>query len=155
MFKTICENNKKEVSPGTLGLLTDPSHPLFASFPTEGHTDWQWWPVVKESTPLILDNLPTSYRPLVQVIDNIERNHKLGLVMEFAVGKGRLLLCMSNLDAASRRPEGRAFYRSLLAYMHSDRFHPTTSFRLAELLPLLQQKVGDRQLDELNNISPY
>ena len=155
MFKTICENNKKEVSPGTLGLLTDPSHPLFASFPTEGHTDWQWWPVVKESTPLILDNLPTSYRPLVQVIDNIERNHKLGLVMEFAVGKGRLLLCMSDLDAASRRPEGRAFYRSLLAYMHSDRFHPTTSFRLAELLPLLQQKVGDRQLDELNNISPY
>ena len=155
MFKTICENNKKEVSPGTLGLLTDPSHPLFASFPTEGHTDWQWWPVVKESTPLILDNLPTSYRPLVQVIDNIERNHKLGLVMEFTVGKGRLLLCMSDLDVASRRPEGRAFYRSLLAYMHSDRFHPTTSFRLAELLPLLQQKVGDRQLDELNNISPY
>ena len=77
------------------------------------------------------------------------------MVMEFAVGKGRLLLCMSDLDAASRRPEGRAFYRSLLAYMHSNRFRPTTSFRLAELLPLLQQKVGDRQLDELNNISPY
>ena len=155
MFKTICENNNKAVSPGTLGLLTDPSHPLFSSFPTDSHTDWQWWPVVRESTPLILDNLPTSYRPLVQVIDNIERNHKLGLVMEFAVGKGRLLLCMSDLETVAQRPEGKAFYRSVLEYMHSDRFRPTTSFRLSELLPLLQQKVGDRQLNELNNISPY
>mgnify|MGYP002622700939 CR=1 FL=1 len=155
MFKTICENNKKTVSPGTLGILTDPAHPLFGSFPTEGHTDWQWWPVVRHSTPLILDNLPADYRPLVQVIDNIERNHHLGLVMEFAVGKGRLLICMSNLEAAAARPEGEAFYRSLLEYMHSSRFQPSTTFRLNELMPLLKNKVGDRQLDELNNISPY
>ena len=155
MFKTICENNKKAVSPGTLGILTDSGHPLFGSFPTEGHTDWQWWPVVRHSKPLILDNLPADYRPLVQVIDNIERNHKLGMVMEFAVGKGRLMLCMSDLEAASSRPEGEAFYRSLLEYMHSAHFQPTTSFRLGELMTLLKSKVGDRQLDELNNISPY
>ena len=155
MFKTICENNKKTVSPGTLGILTDPTHPLFAAFPTDHHTDWQWWPVIKNSTPLILDNLPTGFRPLVQVIDNIERNHKLGLVMEFAVGKGRMVVCMSDLETASSRPEGKAFYRSLLEYMHSDRFQPSTTFQLHELMPLLKSRVADRQLDELNNISPY
>ena len=38
MFKTISENNKKSVSPGTLGILTDPKHPIFRNFPTEEHT---------------------------------------------------------------------------------------------------------------------
>ena len=82
MFKTICENNKKKVSPGTLGILTNPEHPIFKGFPTEMHTNWQWFPVIKESHPLVLDNFAKDYRPIVQVIDNIERNHKLGLVME-------------------------------------------------------------------------
>ena len=42
MFKTISENNKKSVSPGTLGILTDPKHPIFKGFPTQMHTNWQW-----------------------------------------------------------------------------------------------------------------
>lgn len=27
---------------GTMGLLCDPKHPALASFPNDGHTDWQW-----------------------------------------------------------------------------------------------------------------
>ena len=155
MFKTICEGNNKPVSPGTLGILTDPEHPVFRIFPTAMHTDWQWWPVIKHSTPLILDNMPVAYRPVVQVIDNVERNHRLALLMEFAVGKGKLLVCMSDLEAASQYVEGRAFYRSVLEYMHSDDFRPATAYPLDTLLPLLQNKVTDLQLEELNNISPY
>ena len=155
MFKTISENNHRAVSPGTLGILTDPQHPVFADFPTEMHTNWQWFPVVKASTPMILDNLPADYRPIVQVIDNIERNHRLGMVFEFAVGKGRLLVCMSDLERASERVEGRQFYLSLLRYMHSDNFRPTQHYRAKELLRLLQLPVQERQLEELNNISPY
>ena len=155
MFKTICENNKKSVSPGTMGILTDPSHPVFGSFPTEAHTNWQWFPVIKNSRPLILDNLPGNYRPLIQVIDNIERNHRLGILMEFKVGKGKLLLCMSNLEKASVYPEGRAFYQSLLNYMQSDAFHPETEFALPDLLYLLNSKTEEGRLEELNNISPY
>ena len=155
MFKTICENNKKSVSPGTMGILTDPSHPVFGSFPTEAHTNWQWFPVIKNSRPLILDNLPGNYRPLIQVIDNIERNHRLGILMEFKVGKGKLLLCMSDLEKASVYPEGRAFYQSLLNYMQSDAFRPETEFALPHLLYLLNSKTEEGRLEELNNISPY
>ena len=43
-------------------------------------------------------------------IDNIERNHKLGLVFEFAVGKGKLLVVMSDLGKASRYPEGTSVF---------------------------------------------
>lgn len=155
MFKTICENNHKAVSPGTLGILTDPSHPLFNSFATEGHTNWQWFPVVKSSHPLVLDNLPKHYRPIVQVIDNIERNHRLGLVFEFRVGRGSLLVCMSDLEQAAAHPEGRAFYLSLLRYMHSSAFVPAATFSWSELHSLLTDNVKEGKLHQLFNTTQY
>ena len=130
MFKNICENNGKPVSPGTMGLLMDPSHPLFREFPTQEHTSWQWFPVVKLSRPHILDALE-GYRPIVQVIDNIDRNHRLGLVFEFKAGKGKLLVCCANLEEACAWPEGRQFYRALLDYMRSADFAPSAEFSLS------------------------
>jgi hypothetical protein len=155
MFKTICENNKKPVSPGTLGILTNPKHPLFGDFPTDEHTNWQWFPVIQQSHPLILDNLPHSYRPIVQVIDNIERNHRLGLVCEFAVGKGKLLICMSDLECAQEYLEGRQFYHSVLRYMQSDDFQPKVQMKWSDLLKVLSDHVQESKLKELNNISQY
>ena len=155
MFKTICENNKKAISPGTLGILTNPQHPLFRGFPTEMHTNWQWFPVIKESHPLVLDNFAKDYKPIVQVIDNIERNHKLGLVMEWKVGKGKLLVCMSDLEKASQYPEGRAFYESVLDYMQSADFSPATEISMAELRKTVQQAPRQVSMKELNNISQY
>ena len=139
MFRDICESMDKPVSPGTLGLLMDPSHPLFREFPTQEHSSWQWFPVVKASHPMILDELE-DYRPIVQVIDNVERNHRLGLVFEFQVGKGRLLVCCANLDLVTEWPEGRQFYRALLDYMRSPAFAPTTTVDPATIRSLFSGK---------------
>ena len=155
MFKTISENNKKSVSPGTLGILTDPKHPIFRSFPTQMHTNWQWFPVIKASHPFMLDNTAANYRPIIQVIDNIERNHKLGLVFEFAIGKGRLLVCMADLEKASDYPEGRAFYQSMLEYMISKDFAPKTNISIDDFQKLMTTDVVEGKIGELNNISPY
>lgn len=155
MFKTICENNKKKVSPGTLGILTNPEHPIFKGFPTEMHTNWQWFPVIKESHPLVLDNFAKDYRPIVQVIDNIERNHKLGLVMEWKVGAGKLLVCMSDLEKAAKYPEGNAFYQSVIDYMRSADFDPSAEITVDELKKKLAEKPRQVSLKELNNISQY
>lgn len=155
MFKTICENNKKKVSPGTLGILTNPEHPIFKGFPTEMHTNWQWFPVIKESHPLVLDNFAKDYRPIVQVIDNIERNHKLGLVMEWKVGAGKLLVCMSDLEKAAKYPEGKAFYQSVIDYMRSADFNPSAEITEDELKKKLAEKPRQVSLKELNNISQY
>ena len=155
MFKTISENNKREVSPGTLGILTRPEHPLFNAFPTEEHTNWQWFPVVSESRPFMLDNTAAAYRPIVQVIDNIERNHKLGLVFEFSVGKGRLLVVMSDLERASQYVEGKQFYISVLKYMQSADFQPQTRITIDDFRRLLSTPVVEGKIGELNNISPY
>jgi len=116
---------KKYNPPGTLGILCNPGHPALAEFPTEFHSNWQWWDLVKKSRPIILDNTPPSFRPLVQIIDNFVRNHKLGIVFEARVGRGRLLVCSIDLDSdLSHRPVARQLLHSLLAYMGSDRFQP-------------------------------
>jgi len=153
MFKGISESNNKPVSPGTMSILTDPGIPLLNDFPTEFHTNWQWWPIVKKSRPFILDNAPKDYRPLVQVVDNIERNHKLGLIFEFAIGTGKILVCMSDLKAIQDKPEGRQLYSSILKYMSSDKFSPAQSLTQNELAALFSTKVTAKNISGVRNIS--
>ena len=155
MFRTICENLDCPVSPGTLGILTDPGHPALADFPTEFHTNWQWFPIIKQSYPMILDRLSDDYRPIVQVIDNVERNHKLGLLFEFKVGNGKLLVCMSDLKAVQDKPEARQFYRSILEYMESSAFAPSYSLSAKDLQDLFTAKVKTGEMKKLFNISSY
>ncbi len=135
-----------DVSPGTMGLLMDPAHPIFKTFPTEFHSDWQWWSIVKASRPVILDATDAAYRPLVQTIDNVNRNHKLGLIFEFRVGEGRLLVASTDLPSLQQSPEARALYAALLRYAASSDFAPATSITPAALLDLLYGT--GRQLNE-------
>ena len=125
MFKRICLQRGNPVAPGTLGILCNPDHPALALFPTEFHSNWQWWHLVKNSRPIILDETPSAYRPIVQVIDNFERQHKLGLLFETTVGNGKLLVCSIDLLKLQDKPEARQLLYSLLSYMNSKDFQPT------------------------------
>ena len=132
MFRRVAIKAGIEVAPGTLGFLCDPAHPLLSGFPTEFHSNWQWWRMAKASRPLILDSTPVSYRPVIQVIDNFARNHKLGLVCEARVGKGKLVICSIDLPALTDYPEARQLMHSMVHAMEGDAFDPQ-----AELGPAL------------------
>ncbi len=153
MFKSICDRIGKPASPGTLGILTNPEHPIFKDFPTDFHTNWQWYSIIKQSYPFILDRMPADYRPIVQVIDNVERNHKLGLVFEFNVDGGKLLVCMANLDVVNDKPEVVHFYNSIINYIHSDAFQPTTRISSQALYNLFSAEVKSDKIETLENIS--
>ena len=75
--------------------------------------------------------------------------------MEWKVGKGKLLVCMSDLEKASQYPEGRAFYESVLGYMQSDEFNPSSEITMEDLKKTLAEKPRQVSLKELNNISQY
>jgi len=115
-----------EPAPGTQGFICDPKHPALADFPTEFHSNWQWWQMTKNSRPLILDETPADYRPIIHVIDNFARNHKLGLLFETKVGKGKLLVYAADLPALQGHPEVRQLMQSLLRYAGSPAFDPKT-----------------------------
>ncbi|MGD0899075.1 MAG: sugar-binding domain-containing protein [Thermoguttaceae bacterium] len=120
--------------PHTLGILCDPKHPAFAAFPTESHSNWQWWELIHGSQIMILDGLPPPLRPVVQVIDDWVTNRRLGLVFEAKVGGGKLLVCGADIasDLASR-PVARQFRRSLLEYMQGPGFEPRHEVTAAQL----------------------
>lgn len=132
MFAKSARKRGLEEPPGTLGHLCDPQHPALADFPTEFHSNWQWWHLVKNSRPIILDETPQDYRPIVQTIDNFDRNHKLGLLFETRVGNGSILVCAIDLPAIQDQPEGRQMLHSLLNYVESDAFQP--KFRLSKAI---------------------
>lgn len=155
MFKNISEWLKRDVSPGTLSILTDPSHPLFKEFPTETHSNWQWWIISKNSRPFILDRTPKDYKPLVQVIDNIERNHKLGLIFEMQVGKGKLLVCMCDLKAISDKPEGKQFGQAIIDYMSSADFAPTNEYTAEDIKSLFSTSIKEKKIVGVKNITTY
>jgi hypothetical protein len=124
--------------PGTLGILCDPRHPALAGFPTEAYSDFEWWEPMQPSRAFILDDTPAGFRPIVQVIDDYHRNHKLGAVFETRVGRGRLLV--TSLDVTSNpegRPAARQLRRSLLDYMASEKFAPAAELSRAMLDKLL------------------
>ena len=132
MFRSICEGAKKPVAPGTLGLLIDAGHPALADFPSDTHSDWQWWDLVTGSRALVLDGTPAAYRPIVQGIDNVERNHKLGYLFEARVGPGTLLACSLDLLHKQTSPVARQMLASLLRHARSGR-SPKTTLPLATL----------------------
>jgi hypothetical protein len=137
MFQKICQDLEMKPSPGTLGLLIDPHHSALARFPSESHTNWQWWHLIKNSRAVALDGTSVSYRPIVQVIDNVSRNHKLGIVFEFRVGQGRLLVCTADLLKLQDLPEAAQLLRSLLAYAGSAEFQPAAAIDLTTLKSIL------------------
>jgi len=125
-------------TPGTLGLVCNPSNPALLSFPTRFHSERQWAAIAHASTPVILAEAPASLLPIVQVIDNYERNQKLGLVFEAKVGEGSLLVCACDLFALQNRPEARQLLSSLLDYAASPAFMPETELSPAQLNRILR-----------------
>ena len=75
-----------------LGLWNDTKHPALAGFPTEANCDWQWIDVAADAHALNLDKLSPALEPMVQPIDDWNRNWKLGLLYECSVGPGLSLI---------------------------------------------------------------
>ena len=129
-----------EQAPHTLGILCDPDHPAFAHFPTDYHSDWQWWSIISRSKPMLLDALPCGLRPLVQVVPDWFRPLRLGLVFEAKVGQGKLLACSIDLnDDMQARPAARQLRHSLLQYAASDDFAPKTTVSLEAIHDLFRE----------------
>jgi hypothetical protein len=111
-----------------LGLWCDAKHPALAEFPSEANGDWQWMQLVRGARAFNLDHFPKDLQPIVQAIDDWNRNWKLGAVFECRVGQGRLLVSIFDLtNNLADRPVARQLRRSLLDYMASDRFKPAVA----------------------------
>lgn len=121
-------------APTTLGVLCDPAHAALAEFPTEAHSNWQWWYLMHRAGALRLDLLPPGVAPIVRVIDDWFTARPLGLVIEVAVGKGRAIVCGFAVDGEEAQdPVSRQLVASLERYMQGEAFRPTTQVSAEQL----------------------
>jgi hypothetical protein len=124
-------------APHTLGILCDPRHPALDGFPTDSHSNWQWWDIQHGARPFILTK-HHSLKPVVQLIDDWFTNRKLAYVFEAKVGNGRLLACSADLHLAAKdNKPAAALLRSLMRYVESDRFSPQIEMQPSDLDELL------------------
>lgn len=127
-------------APHTLGILCDPEHPALKEFPTEFHSDWQWWDAMSHADAIRLDAVSSDLQPIVRLIDDWFKARPLALLFECKVGKGKLLV--SGVDLLSdqdKRPEARQLLYSLKKYMGSREFNPRTEVS-AETVKVLIRK---------------
>lgn len=111
--------------PDKLGILCDPKHPALQHFPTQYHSNWQWWDIVRHSQPMNLNDFPATFKPIVQMIPDWNKNNTIGLIFEAKAGKGKLL--MTSIDLVhnmNKRPVARQMLFSLKKYISSKDFDP-------------------------------
>ena len=131
----------RQMSPGwsrMLGMTVEAKHPALAGFPTEGFGDWQWIDLVGKSRAMNLSGLPAKLQPIVQPVDDWNRNWKLGMLFEAKVGTGKLMVCSIDIEKdLGKRPTACQFRRSLLDHMASDAFNPTVEASPPQLASFL------------------
>jgi len=123
--------------PHTLGVLVDPAHPALTEFPTEYHSNWQWWDAMNHGQVMNLAKIDPAIKPVVRVIDDWVTNRPLALVFEAKVGNGKILV--SGIDLITdvqKRPEAQQMLFSLKKYMVSENFNPSARLSAEKLISL-------------------
>jgi len=126
-------------APHTLGILCNPKHPALANFPTDYHSNWQWWDAMSNSNAIVLSDFPVELKPIVRIIDDWVTNRPLGLIFEAKVGNGKLLISGTDLLTDSeKRPEARQLLFSLKNYIAGTLFNPAVTIDLVKLKGILK-----------------
>lgn len=110
--------------PHTTGLYIEHYHPLFRNFPTDYHSDMQWWDLVNRKQVMLFSDFPADFQPIVQSIDTWFLSRKIGMLFEANTGGGRLLMTTMPLHADGKAPAIAQMRMAIISYMLSDDFRP-------------------------------
>jgi len=123
--------------PHTLGILVNPLHPAMADFPTEYHSNWQWWDAMKHGQAINLAKINPSLKPVVRVIDDWVTNRPLALIFEAKMGKGKIMVSGIDLiTILNKRPEAQQLLFSLKKYLAGKHFNPAVEISPAQVYML-------------------
>jgi len=118
----------------TMGILCNPNHEVFANFPTDMHSNWQWWDITMNAYAMNMNDLPFEIKPLISVIDSYIVNDKLAYLWECKVGKGKLMVCSVDFNKdMDKRPASKQLKKSILEYMKSNSFNPITELTFSQI----------------------
>lgn len=103
-----------------MGQLMDEKHPLFQNFPTEFHTNWQWWPMAVQRAVI----LPQRYETIIAEMDSYAFLRPMAQLLECRCLNGKLLFSSMGLQNLQQYPECRALLHAIYCYLDSEEFAP-------------------------------
>ena len=117
-----------------MGIVCNNTHQALSQFPTKEYSDWQWSEILDGAFGLNLSHFPKDFIPIVQPIDDWNRNYKLGMILECRVEKGSLLIVTADIDSClDERKAARQLRKSLFEYVSSEEFKPSQEVTIKEL----------------------
>lgn len=119
---------------GGMGQLIDAGHPLFKKFPTESHTDWQWWVFAGQRAII----LPRPMKAVITEMDSYAYLRPMAQLIEFRCGGGRVLFSSLGLQDLQQYPEARALLHAVYKYLESGDFAPEQEITPEELGELVR-----------------
>ena len=139
--------------PHTTGAYIYNEHPIFTDFPTDDWQNLNWWELVNRTQVMNLAEFPAEFQPIVQPIDTWHVSRKLGMLFEARVNGGSLIMTTFDLGRdLDHRLVARQLRHSILRYMQSDAFHPTTIIQPETITHLFTEEAP--RVDMFTNDSP-
>ena len=125
-----------------MGIVVREGHPVFRHFPTGRSGGWQWEDILEQARGFWMEGLE-QVEPIVQPIDDWNRNLLQSLLFEAKVLGGSLLLVSANLEGSfEERPGAYCLKQAILRYASSEDFAPSVEARAqsieAKLFPMLR-----------------
>ena len=119
---------------GGMGQLIDTEHPIFKEFPTDFHTDWQWWIMASKRAVI----LPHPMKTIITEMDSYAFLRPMAQMIEFRCLKGKVLLSTMELHKSQQYPEVRALQASIYTYLSGENFEPAEEITKEELSMLVR-----------------
>ena len=119
---------------GGMGQLIDTEHPIFKEFPTDFHTDWQWWIMATKRAVI----LPHPMKTIITEMDSYAFLRPMAQMIEFRCLKGKVLLSTMELHKSQQYPEARALQASIYKYLSGENFEPAEEITEEELSTLVR-----------------
>ena len=119
-------------SRGHAGMLVH-THPALKDFPHEGFADWQFFPMMTQSTSMVYDKEMPSFEEsaVLELIPSFKLVKRKSMLSEFQVGHGRILMTGLVFDPAD--PAGMYFRNALLEYLSRGEYGPAPEWPAADL----------------------
>ena len=119
---------------GGMGQLIDTKHPIFKEFPTDFHTDWQWWIAACKRAVI----LPRPMKSVITEMDSYAFLRPMAQLIEFRCLKGKVLLSTMELHKSQQYPEARALQAAIYTYLSGKEFEPSEEVTEEELSTLVR-----------------
>lgn len=119
---------------GGMGQLIDTEHPIFKEFPTDFHTDWQWWIMATKRAVV----LPHPMKTIITEMDSYAFLRPMTQLIEFNCLNGKVLLSTMELHKSLQYPEARALQAAIYEYLSGEEFRPAEELTVEELRTMVR-----------------